>query len=109
MITKLTSELKPGDVVSIFGYPRTIASVTPGEVEGLLRVRYEPTKYPGANGGHAEADDVWQVDAPSPLDLAVRRAQELADQYPSGSISNLRPDQPLHQFRVLLDLFRAAR
>lgn len=106
MISKLTSELKPGDVVSIFGYRRTIASVTPGEVEGLLRVRFQPIEGNPHSGGHVEPDADWEVDAPSPLDLAVQRAQELADRY---DIEDRSAFQALHDLLDLLDLFRAAR
>lgn len=102
MITKRTDELQPGDVVMVFGHRFTIASVLPTSLEGLLRVRYEPTSS-DFTGGHAEADREWQVDAPSPLDLAFQRAQELADQYANGGYVT---GQDIFE---LLELFRAAR
>jgi hypothetical protein len=106
MITKLTRELEPADVVDIFGTRRTIASVTPTHVPDLLRVLYEPASSFAAHGGCADADDAWQVDAPSKLDLAVQRAQELADLWPSG-VPNT--GYAIAEFGKLLDLFRAAR
>jgi hypothetical protein len=102
MITKLTRELKPGDVVDIFGARRTIASVTPTQVPDLLRVLYEPVSSFAAHGGCADADDEWQVDAPSKLDLAVQRAQELADQFDGDGVN-------AREVSDLFDLFRAAR
>lgn len=107
MITKRTDELKPGDVVMLYGREsRAVASVTPTITEGLLRVQYEPIGTAAASGRYAEAEDEWRVDAPSPLDLAVQRAQELATQYDHRSPS---VNQALQDYGLLLDLFRAAR
>jgi hypothetical protein len=109
MITKRTDELRPGDVVIHHqGYRHTIASVAPSSViGGMYRVAYESEAVSAPHGAIAEAEDEWQVDAPSPLDLAVQRAQELADQYPEGG-SFLISGQ-LKDFSDLLKMFRAAR
>lgn len=102
MITKRTDELRSGDVVVIFGHRFSISSVTPTSLEGLLRVRYEPD---GSDftGGCAESASEWQVDEPSSLDLAVQRAQELADQWFNNEGVTGK------EITELLALFRAAR
>lgn len=108
MITKRTDELEPNDVVVIFGHRRTVASVESSpHVPDLLRVKYEPISEAAGTGGWAEVDDMWQVDAPSPLDLAVARARELVNKYPPGA--PWRWSVALSDFRELMDLFRAAR
>ena len=108
MITKLTRELEPGDVVVIFGQRRTVASLeTSSHVPDLIRVMYVPINEAAGTGGWAEPDDVWQVDAPSKLDLAVQRAQELADHYDrQDEVPVAVRAKDLHD---LLALFRAAR
>jgi hypothetical protein len=108
VITKRTDQLRPGDVVKLYASPpRTIASVQTTEFNGLLRVRYEPIEISGANGGVAEEDAQWDVIEPSKLDLAVQRAQELADSYPAGGTFLI--SEQLKDFSQLLALFRAAR
>ncbi len=103
MIAKLTRELQPGDVVVIFGHRRTVASLeTSPHVPDLIRVRYVPISEAAGTGGWAEVDDMWQVDAPSPLDLAVARAQELADQFETDGVNP-------REISELFELFKAAR
>jgi hypothetical protein len=107
--TKRTDQLRPGDVVRRFGTPdRTVASVEISAIPGLLRVRYVPISVSSAYGGTAEAGDPWQVVEPTALDLAIQRAQELADYYDTASERPVHSEQAQH-LRVLLDLFRDAR
>lgn len=107
MITKLTSELKPGDVVIREGFRRTIVSARPAVEQGeplLWDVQYERFKYPTATGTWAAMSDEWTLDEPSNLDLAVQRAQELADQW-----FNTRDGVNGREISEMFDLFRAAR
>jgi len=112
VITKRTDELSPGDVVlTDHGQQRVIASVreatelsTTQHPEPIWDVEYvHPIAIPSPHGAWAAPDDQWRVVEPSKLDLAVQRAQELADKYQD-------PNPPFNKdFDELLALFRAAR
>ena len=109
MITKTTAELRPGDVVETeHGFlHRIIKTIEPAR--GGFDIRFvHPISIPAPYGAWAEAEDEWQVVEPSKLDLAVQRAQELADKYDQPDSFVTESDEHA-DLRVLLELFRAAR
>ena len=104
MITKRTDDLRPGDRVRTTYGERAVREVTgPRPGHRWYSVLWEMGSLPGPKGEWAEAEDEWQVVEPSKLDLAVQRAQELADEY-TGS-SWVLPDD----ISGLFEMFRAAR
>lgn len=104
MITRRTDELRAGDrVVTDYGV-RTVSDT--GTDRGLIRVGWVlDSSRLGPYAAHALPDEEWSVEAPSKLDLAVRRAQELADKYeqPGQTYTEIA------DLRDLLAMFREAR
>lgn len=116
MTTKHTDELRPGDRVKTpygFRVVRSLSPRTGQRFAALLEVPSSDT--PDRITAHKTTE--WEVQEPEPtpqvravkLDLAVQRAQELADQYPSGEVFPDSYPPLLQHFRDLLALFRAAR
>jgi hypothetical protein len=60
-----------------------------------------------AEANEVRSDEKWQVVEPSKLDLAVKRAQELADEY--GVAFDVPLGAQTKQFHELLAMFRAAQ
>lgn len=111
MIIRRTDELRPGDIVKTgHSMQRTVASATArpeleSDIPELWEVQYAPLAG-GPRGVWVAAFEIWSVFEPSPLDLAVRRAQELADTYQGEKVFSTVAN---YEFAKLLDLFRAAR
>lgn len=112
MITKRTTELRAGDRVQTKYGTRTVSGteehkniLTDGN---LIRVGYvrEPTR-PYAE--YAYPDEEWSVEAPSKLEEAVQRAQELADWYDQYGADIPFKATALSDFAKLLAQFREAR
>lgn len=106
MITKRTDELKPGDMILRYRIYRTVSAVIPpANGDDGWDITLEPPGWPGVMR-QRRGDEEWTVressDAPSPLDLAVARAQELADQFDGDGVN-------AREISELFDLFRAAR
>lgn len=112
MITRRTDELRAGDRVHTDYGVRTVsgAETGTGTTGGLIRVGWvRDSSRPGPYAAYASPDEEWQVDAPSKLDEAVRRAQELADGYDGVGSEFPDPLEALDHFAELLDTFRDAR
>lgn len=112
MIIRRTDQLKPGDVVlADHGLQRVIASVREAIEHGepvVWDVEYvHPIAIPAPHGSWATANHPWKVLEPSKLDLAVQRANELAEKYPAGGSPRI--SELLRDFSDLLALFRAAQ
>lgn len=113
MITKRTDELRPGDRVQTPYGTRAVLSLSP-RTHQRIAVLLEVPASDTPDRVTVHKTDEWKVDDPEPsplvraakLELAVQRAQELADKYKQGVRV---AEGALGDFRELLDLFRAAR
>ena len=107
MITKRTDELRPGDQISLIDRHRTVVRLSPRTGRRFAIVLETDD---GANDLiTVSAGYGWEVYEPDPtptkrekLDLAVQRAQELADQFDSDGVN-------AREISELFDLFRATR
>jgi hypothetical protein len=101
VITKRADELVSGDrVITPYGV-RTVTEVRTAMDETVVDWQREAYSAPRRDYSHRE--EPYMVEAPSKLDLAVQRAQELADKYQH-------PNPPFNKdFDELLGLFRDAR
>jgi hypothetical protein len=110
VITKRTDELRPGDVIRIqqIQHDRTVLSLSPRTGERFVITLEVPlSDTPDRITAHEAAE--WEVREPelparAKLDLAVQRANELADQW-----FNTRNGVNGREISEMFDLFRAAR
>lgn len=97
---KRTDELVQGDRVHTFHGVRTIAE-TERRTNGI-RIDWVSVDYPAPGWDMADPNEQWEVEAPSKLDLAVQRAQELAEYWGTTGVDG-------REISELFEMFRAAR